>query len=50
MAFKNSTVFDCPVIDMAKIHADNGNITFIENGNNISWNLLFNSFIYKFIW
>ena len=37
MAFKNSTVFDCPVIDMAKIHADNGNITFIENGNNISF-------------
>ena len=35
MAFHNSTVFDCSVIDMAKVHSDNGNITVIENGNNI---------------
>ena len=35
MAFNKSTVFDCSVIDMAKIHTDNGNITVIENGKNI---------------
>jgi len=35
MAFHNSTVFDCSVIDMAKVHSDNGNITVIENGDNI---------------
>ena len=35
MAFNNCTVFDCSVIDMAKIHSDSGNITVIENGNNI---------------
>lgn len=35
MAFQNSTVFDCSVIDMAKVHSENGNITVIENGDNI---------------
>jgi len=35
MGSYNSTVFDCSVIDMAKVHSDNGNITVIENGNNI---------------
>ena len=35
MAFNNSTVFDCSVIDLAKVHTDNGNITVIENGKNI---------------
>ena len=35
MVFHNSTVFDCSIIDMAKVHSDNGNITVIENGNNI---------------
>tara|TARA_B100000780_G_C21059911_1_gene425951 strand:- start:26 stop:445 length:420 start_codon:yes stop_codon:yes gene_type:complete len=35
MELKDNTVFDCSVIDMAKIHSDSGNITVMENGNNI---------------
>ena len=32
---KNNTVFDCSVIDMSKVHANVGNITVVENGDNI---------------
>ena len=35
MNLKNSTVFNCSVIDVSKIHNEAGNITVIENGKNI---------------
>ena len=35
MEFNNSTVFDCSVIDVSKIHNEAGNITVVENGENI---------------
>jgi|TARA_B110000211_G_scaffold215444_1_gene257679 hypothetical protein len=38
MTLNNNTVFDCSVIDMSKVHTDNGNITVLENGVNISFN------------
>ena len=39
MKLKNNTVFDCSVIDMSKVHTDNGNITVIENGINIPFDV-----------
>ena len=39
MALKNNTVFDCSVIDMSKVHTDAGNITVVENGNNIPFDV-----------
>jgi hypothetical protein len=38
MTLNNNTVFDCSVIDMSKVHTDNGNITVLENGVNIPFN------------
>jgi hypothetical protein len=35
MGFNNSTVYDCSVIDLSKVPTENGNITVVENGNNI---------------
>tara|TARA_B100001059_G_scaffold41029_1_gene32995 strand:- start:5228 stop:5647 length:420 start_codon:yes stop_codon:yes gene_type:complete len=35
MTLNSNTVFDCSVIDMSKVHTHNGNITVIENGINI---------------
>ena len=35
MNLKNSTVFNCSVIDVSKIHNEAGNITVIENEKNI---------------
>jgi len=35
MGLKNNTVHDCSVIDVSKIHNEAGNITVVENGNNI---------------
>lgn len=35
MKLKNNTVFDCSIIDVSKIHSEAGNITVIENGINI---------------
>ena len=32
---KNNTVFDCSVIDMSKVHTNVGNITVVENGDHI---------------
>lgn len=39
MKFKNSTVFDCSIIDVSKVHNDAGNITVIENGLNIPFDV-----------
>ena len=35
MELKNNTVFDCSIIDMSKVHSENGNITVVENNKNI---------------
>ncbi|WP_308991938.1 FdtA/QdtA family cupin domain-containing protein [Mariniflexile litorale] len=35
MKLKASTVYDCSVIDVSKVHNDAGNITVVENGHNI---------------
>jgi hypothetical protein len=35
MKLKNTTVFDCSVIDITKVHNQSGNITVIENLKNI---------------
>lgn len=32
---KNNTVFDCSVIDMSRVRTNVGNITVVENGDNI---------------
>ena len=39
MTLNSNTVFDCSVIDMSKVHTDNGNITIIENGINIPFDV-----------
>ncbi|NMH88326.1 sugar 3,4-ketoisomerase [Flavivirga algicola] len=39
MKLKNNTVYDCSVIDVSKIHNNAGNITVIENGHNIPFNV-----------
>lgn len=39
MKLKNNTVFDCSIIDVSKIHNDAGNITVIENGINIPFDV-----------
>ena len=39
MTLKNNTVFDCSVIDMSKIHAKTGNITVLENGVNVPFDV-----------
>jgi hypothetical protein len=35
MKLHNNTVFDCSIIDVSKINTETGNITVVENGNNI---------------
>lgn len=35
MKLKASTVYDCSVIDVSKVNNDAGNITVVENGHNI---------------
>jgi hypothetical protein len=35
MKLKNNTVFDCSVIDLSKVHNEAGNITVVENGINV---------------
>ena len=32
---KNNTVFNCSIVDLSKVHTITGNITVVENGNNI---------------
>lgn len=39
MSLKNNSVFDCAVIDVAKIHNEAGNITVVENGLNIPFDV-----------
>ena len=39
MKLSNNTVFDCSVIDVSKIHNDAGNITVVENGKNIPFDV-----------
>jgi hypothetical protein len=39
MTLKNNTVFDCSVIDMSKINATTGNITVLENGVNVPFDV-----------
>lgn len=35
MKLKDNSVFDCSIIDVSKIHNNAGNITVVENGDNI---------------
>ena len=39
MRLKNNTVFDCSVIDISKVHNEAGNITVVENGKNIPFDV-----------
>ena len=39
MELKDNTVFDCSVIDVSKIHNKAGNISVVENGENIPFNV-----------
>ena len=39
MAFKDNTVFDCSLIDISKNLTENGNITIIENGVNVPFDV-----------
>ncbi len=39
MKLKKNTVFDCSVIDISKVHNDSGNITVLENGGNIPFDI-----------
>lgn len=39
MNLKNNTVFDCTIMDLSKVHNEAGNITVIENGINIPFDV-----------
>ena len=39
MKLSDHTVFDCSIIDVSKVHNDNGNITVVENGDNIPFDV-----------
>lgn len=39
MKLSNYTVFDCNVIDVSKVHNEAGNITVVENGDNIPFDV-----------
>ena len=39
MQINNSTVFDCHVVDISKVHNKSGNITVVENGSNIPFDV-----------
>lgn len=39
MKLRNNTVLDCAVIDVSKIHNEAGNITVVENGDNIPFDV-----------
>lgn len=39
MHLKNNTVFDCSIIDVSKVHNVAGNITVVENGKNIPFDV-----------
>ena len=36
---RNNTVFDCTIVNFAKIQNSSGNITVLENGSNISFDV-----------
>lgn len=36
---KNNTVFDCALVDISKVHTVSGNITVLENGDNIPFDV-----------
>ena len=39
MELKDNTVHDCSVRDFSKIHSEAGNITVVENGKNLPFNI-----------
>lgn len=39
MEIKDSTVFDCQIVDISKINNEAGNITVVENGSNIPFDV-----------
>jgi|TARA_B110000902_G_C13879384_1_gene426090 hypothetical protein len=39
MKLKNNTVFDCTIVDVSKVHNEAGNITVVENGKNIPFDV-----------
>ena len=39
MELKDNTVYDCSVIDVSKVHNESGNITVVENGENIPFDV-----------
>lgn len=39
MKLNDNTVFDCLVVDMSKVHTESGNITVVENGSNIPFDV-----------
>ena len=39
MMLKNNTVYDCSVAEVSKIHNEAGNITVVENGENIPFDV-----------
>lgn len=39
MKLKNNTVFDCSIVDVSKVHNKAGNVTVVENGKNIPFDV-----------
>ena len=39
MKAENNSIDDCQVIDLSKIHRKSGNITVVENGNNVPFDV-----------
>jgi hypothetical protein len=39
MKLKNSTIFDCEIVDLSKVHNEKGNMTVVENGKNIPFDV-----------
>ena len=39
MKISNHTVFDCNIIDVSTVHNDSGNITVVESGKNIPFDV-----------
>ena len=46
MKLKNNTVFDCSVIDVSKVDSEIGNITVVENGKNIPFDVKRTYYLY----
>ena len=43
---KNNTVFECAIVDLSKVHNSSGNITVLENGSNIPFEVKRIYFLY----